>query len=407
MYNNYEHNLGSEIDFNDMINKADDYVSSGRYKSNFKYILVDEFQDISYSRYKLLKSLVDQNPEAKLFCVGDDWQSIYRFTGSDISIMTEFKDRFSPSERLSLDKTFRFNNKLCEFSSKFIQKNPNQIRKKMTTQTISEKPAVTLLWSDMPENSMEQILGDLNDQMGSTSVFIIGRYNHLRPERLSLFKREYQSLDIEYITAHSSKGKQRDFVILIGLTSVGYSFPSQIEDDPILGIVLAKKEKIKNAEERRLFYVAVTRARRHVYLVTSKRAPSSFAVEVATGGYEIATEGARGVGEGKCPVCKTGTILLRRGEFNKFYSCSNYPYCTYRPRRCQRCNSGFLLEGDEEYYCSNDQCSFKAQMCSKCEDGFLVERSGSYSTFYGCINYPDCRYTKEKYPRSRRRRPSY
>jgi len=396
LYNDYEQSLGSEIDFNDMITRAEEFVSSGRYVSNYKYILADEFQDTSYGRYKLLKALVDQNPEAKLFCVGDDWQSIYRFTGSDISIMTDFDDHFNPSKILSLDKTFRFNNKLCAFSSKFIQKNPNQIKKELTTQTVSELPAVSLLWSDEPEYSMEGILRDLNDRVEHASVYIIGRYNHLEPERLPWFKREFENLEVDFITAHSSKGVQRDYVIVTGLTSLGYAFPSQIEDDPILELVLAKKEKVSNAEERRLFYVAITRARKHVYLIASERTPSIFAVEVATDGYEIVLYGQRGISEGNCPICRTGVILHRQGDYGEFYSCSNYPYCKYRPRKCPRCGVGVVIESSSDYVCTNETCSFRAKKCPQCDDGFLVERQG-YSRFLGCINYPDCEYTEQLY----------
>jgi DNA helicase-4 len=396
LYNDYEQSLGSEIDFNDMITRAEEYVSSGRYVSSYKYVLVDEFQDISYGRYKLLKALVDQNPEAKLFCVGDDWQSIYRFTGSDISIMTDFDDHFNPSERLSLDKTFRFDNKLCAFSSKFIQKNPNQIKKEMTTQTVSELPAVSLLWSDEPEYSMEGILRDLNDRVEHASVYIIGRYNHLEPERLPWFKREFGNLEVDFITAHSSKGVQRDYIIVTGLTSMGYAFPSQIEDDPILELVLAKKENVPNAEERRLFYVAITRARKHVYLIASERTPSIFAVEVATDGYEIVLYGQRGISEGNCPICRNGVILHRQGDYGEFYSCSNYPYCTYRPRKCPRCGVGVVIESSSDYVCTNETCSFRAKKCPQCDDGFLVERQG-YSRFLGCINFPDCEYTEQLY----------
>jgi len=396
LYNDYEKNLGSEIDFNDMITRAEEYVSSGRFLSSYKYVLVDEFQDISYGRYKLLKALVDQNPEAKLFCVGDDWQSIYRFTGSDISIMTDFDDHFNPSETLSLDKTFRFDNKLCEFSSKFIQKNPNQIKKEMTTQTSSELPAVSLLWSNEPEYSMEEILRDVNDRVEHASVYIIGRYNHLEPERLPWFKREFRNLEVDFITAHSSKGVQRDYIIVTGLTSFGYAFPSQIEDDPILELVLAKREKVPNAEERRLFYVAITRARKHVYLIASERTPSVFAVEVATDGYEVKLYGLRGVSEGNCPICRTGVILHRQGDYGEFYSCSNYPYCTYRPRKCPRCGVGVVVESSRDYVCTNETCSFRAKKCPQCDDGFLVERQG-YSRFFGCINFPDCEYTEQLY----------
>src|SRR5690606_5814306 len=92
-----KHRQADEIDFHDMIRRALEYVSEGRYKSNFRYILVDEFQDISQGRARLLRALRDQVDEAKLFCVGDDWQSIYRFTGSDVSLVTSFQDFFGYS----------------------------------------------------------------------------------------------------------------------------------------------------------------------------------------------------------------------------------------------------------------------------------------------------------------------
>jgi DNA helicase-4 len=403
IFDEYEASLVDEIDFNDMILKAEEYVRRDLYKLSYKYILVDEFQDISYSRYRLLKSLADQRPDTKIFCVGDDWQSIYRFTGSDISIMTDFDEYFYPSELLSLNRTFRFDDRLCEFSSKFVQKNPNQIKKKMSTEKRADSSAVTLYWSDSNEDPTETILSDLNDQEESASVFIIGRYNHLKPDRLPSWKKAFHNLKIEYVTAHSSKGTEVDYVIVIGLTSLGYSFPSQIVDDPILELVLAKKERVSNAEERRLFYVALTRARKHVYLVASERAPSSFAVEVATGGYEVMVDGQRGVGYGTCPKCITGVILLRQGEYSEFYSCSNFPYCSYRPRKCPRCGIGILVPDSTHYVCTDDKCTFQAKRCPRCEDGFLVERRG-YSAFLGCINYPECDYTEPLYQKRRRRR---
>ena len=112
-----------------MIIQATGYVKNGDYTSRYKYILVDEFQDISQSRYKFLKSLLDQDDECKLFCVGDDWQSIYRFTGSDLAIMTDFNRHFSFNEILYLDETFRNNSGISDFSSEFIMKNPSQFKK--------------------------------------------------------------------------------------------------------------------------------------------------------------------------------------------------------------------------------------------------------------------------------------
>ena len=399
IYNDYEESLGEEIDFNDMINKAEEYVSKGAYHSEFKYILVDEFQDISYNRFKLLKALLANNPSAKLFCVGDDWQSIYRFAGSDVSIMTDFNSYFAPFERLDLDKTFRFDNKLCDFSSKFILKNPNQIKKQLTSHMESADPSVTLLRSEIIEDTILEVLDQIeSSEKKGAHVFIIGRYNHQKPTNLRQLRERFPKLDISYITAHSSKGKQSDYVIIIGLTSQGYAFPSQIEDDPLLDLVLAKGEQVPHAEERRLFYVAVTRAKKHVFLIANKENPSTFASEVESGGYEVIIEGRRGEANVLCPDCKTGVIVSRHGKLGDFYSCSNYPYCEYKPRMCPKCGEGFLFQSDRlfavNYICSNATCSFKRRKCPRCKDGYLIVRSGRYSEFLGCSNYPICRYTE-------------
>ena len=287
----YEKSLGEEIDFNDMINRAVVYLAKGMYEAGFKYILVDEFQDISQSRFRLLRTLLEQNPLAKLFCVGDDWQSIYRFTGSDVSLMTDFDNHFYPSERLELRETFRLDSNLCDFSSKFILKNPNQIKKHLTSNAKAGPPSVTLLWSEKTEDTILEVLQRIeSSEERNARVFIIGRYNHQRPKNLSQLRKQHKRLAIDYLTAHSSKGKEADYVIIIGLTSRGYSFPSQIEDDPILELVLTKKELTPNAEERRLFYVAVTRGKKQVYLIANIGSPSTFAREIATGDYEISVE---------------------------------------------------------------------------------------------------------------------
>jgi len=402
IYHDYEESLGEEIDFEDMINRAEKHVTEHSYSSEFKYILVDEFQDISYSRFRLLKALVDRNPSAKLFCVGDDWQAIYRFNGGDISIMTDFEDHFEPSESLILDKTFRFDNKLCDFSTKFILKNPNQIKKQLTSYVESADPPVTLLWTETDEDAcMHTVLKRIeSSEEEGAHVFVIGRYNHQEPANLSQLREKFPKLRIEYSTVHSSKGKEADYVIVIGLTSQRFAFPSQIQDDPVLDLVLAKKEQIPNAEERRLFYVAVTRAKKHVYLIADKNDPSTFVCEIESSDYEVIVEGSRGDGTVLCPKCKTGVIVLRQGEYGKFHSCNNYPYCEYKPHVCPQCGVGFLHENPDPdefamyYICSNRSCSFKGTRCPHCEDGYLVLRRGRYSKFFGCSNYPACRYTR-------------
>jgi DNA helicase-4 len=329
-YTSYLQKTG-EIDFDDMINMATSYARQKEQLSKFKYILVDEFQDISQNRYRFLKSMLDQN-SAKLFCVGDDWQSIYRFTGSDLSIMLDFEERFGFCERSFLEETFRLNDKLCDFSTKFVLQNPNQIEKKITSERKVHKPAVTVI-KGKTENALTEIIQEINQRTeGKEIIFIIGRYNYLEPKNLYEMAERYPKLLIKYKTAHSSKGLEADYVIMIGLRSGQLGFPCQITDDPILNLVLAREDLTANAEERRLFYVSITRARKHVYLVVDDRhGTSTFVSEIQRDGYEINAVVNNGE-DPRCPLCETGKIVLRKGKYGEFHSCSNYPYCEYKER---------------------------------------------------------------------------
>lgn len=398
VYNEYVRCLEKkeEIDFNDMLSIATNLVTQGKYKSRFKYILVDEFQDLSQSRYRFLKSLLDQN-SSKLFCVGDDWQSIYRFTGSDLSIMLDFEKNFEFNKRSFLQETFRFSNKLCDFSTKFILQNPTQIEKKIESgKKKDDRPAVTIV-HEKTENALERIIGQIKETCEEkVSVFIIGRYNYLEPENLREIAQKYPKLNVEFTTAHSSKGLEADYVIIIGLIGGERGFPCQIADDPVVNLVLARQESFPNAEERRLFYVAVTRARKHVYLVVDEvYKASAFVSEIQRSGYEINSfrETVKTI---NCPVCQTGEIVLRKGKSGDFHSCSNYPYCEYVPKRCPKCKTGFLNRTPIEYRCSEQACSFQADVCPVCTDGYLVLRNSKQGQFYGCSNYPRCRYIKRE-----------
>jgi DNA helicase-4 len=390
-----------KIDFNDMINEAISLTKDKKYESGFKYVLVDEFQDISQSRYRLLKSLIDQN-EAKLFCVGDDWQSIYRFAGSDLSIMVHFEEHFGFSETIFLQETFRFPDKLCDFSSKFILQNPLQIKKTIISRRKEENPVVTIIQNN-PEQSVREIITKIaQESRGKESVFVIGRYGYLKPENLYKLQREFPELTIDFTTAHSSKGLQADYVILVGLTSGEYGFPCEIADDPVLNLVLADQDAFGNAEERRLFYVAVTRAKKHVYLVVDiRKNVSSFVSELQRGEYEINYFGEK-ARVSCCPVCKTGEIVQKHGKYSVFYSCNNYPYCEYIAQKCPECKNGFLEKKTIYYYCSEPDCQLRAEVCPSCDDGYLVRRRGrNGGYFYGCSNYPSCKHVKREFQRDR------
>jgi len=407
IYKDYEECLwqNGEIDFNDMINKATNLIEQNKYVSPFQYVLVDEFQDISQSRYRFLKALLNQN-NSKLFCVGDDWQSINRFAGSDISIMTHFERYFGPSEIRLVQETHRFSDKLCDFSTRFILENSYQIRKQIISKKKDNKPAVTIV-KEKTESALERIIQEINrDAQEKEKILILNRYEEIgKPSNIDELILNNPKLEIEYTTIHKSKGRTVHSVIVIGLRSGERGFPCQIENDPVLDLVKAKSENFPNAEERRLFYVAITRARKHVYLVVDEPFNvSTFVTEIENNGYEINTTGQKLKRSINCPVCTTGIIV--RNEMRGWYECSNSPYCSYVPRSCPKCRedyseggNGFLYKDNSKYLCSNDKCSFQAKACPKCEDGYLVPRQDKYGRpFFGCVNYgtKGCRHTEEE-----------
>jgi DNA helicase-4 len=235
-----------EIDFNDMISLATRHIQTGRFAVPWKYIIVDEFQDISMGRYLLLEAMLKSHDDLQFFAVGDDWQSIYRFAGSDISIMSRFRDFFGRATIVKLDRTFRFNDSIASLSGKFIQKNPKQIRKNLQTQVHCVSPQVFLHWvesnsSRPPANNgtLEGVVGMLKDnlQQNDPSLLILSRYNHLLPDRSTLkaLQKAWPGQIKTPLTVHRSKGLEADYVIVNGLTANKYGFPSEIEDDPRLG----------------------------------------------------------------------------------------------------------------------------------------------------------------------------
>ena len=387
-----------EIDFDDMITLAREHAADGTYRSNFHYILVDEFQDISEGRAKLILALRNQVEGAKMFCVGDDWQSIYRFTGSDISLTTEFERWFGFTRKTNLDLTFRFHDKIAGFSSRFVQKNPGQLRKELSTMVKSDQPGVVVHQGDGAEN-LPAILEQIAAQ-GAASVFILGRYKFSAPDNLKALQGRFPRLSIRFMTAHGSKGLEADYVIILGLSSGKYGFPSEIADDPVLGMVLADGEAFEHSEERRLFYVSLTRARKRAYLLADAASPSAFVREVlADDGYEKVVVEASPATSDVCPSCTRGKIVKREGDFGIFYSCSNHPICEYKEPSCSRCKRGRMRQdGGAEAAC--DVCGLKGRTCPQCRGGVLVVRHGKKSgrAFWGCSTFSQgsssCDYTE-------------
>ena len=352
LFSKYQQYLSQrqEIDFSDMINRATAHIKNGCVQRPYRYIIIDEFQDISMGRYTLVKALLEANKGCKLFCVGDDWQSIYRFAGSDLTLFKDFETHFGTSATSKIETTYRFNSPLIELSGRFIEKNPNQARKKLIGKGIGITN-YAIVYSKEDENddtdALKQIFEELTRMPGieHKSILILGRYSfdikrigntdrtfHLRGETLSYTFNHYtlgrHTLSANFLTVHKSKGLEADIVIVLNCNSGKLGFPSQLSDDPVLSLLLSSADQFENGEERRLFYVAMTRAKERLYLVAGENIKSKFIQELETG-----QKASTAV---KCPHCKTADMLLRKqgraknGNSYKFYGCSNYAYgCDY------------------------------------------------------------------------------
>ena len=400
IFQRYQEKLSreDEIDFHDMINKATQHVEAGHYQSPYGYILVDEFQDISPGRARLLKAFLDRSPDAQLFAVGDDWQSIYRFSGSDIAIMREFEDRFGYSERSNLETTFRCADRIVEVATEFVLSNPAQIRKEVRSIRRANGPGVFVGLPDkelcLLTETLDKISCDADKHDGTSTVLLLGRYRHTRPEELSKLARQHRGLRISYMTVHGSKGLEADYVVVLGLCSGKYGFPSEITDDPILDLVLAASEDHPNAEERRLFYVALTRARRRVFLLADGGPVSPFVQELIDGAYDVTSFGRSPENDVSCPVCVKGRLECREnaGDGGTFYGCSNWPYCGHTQSPCPACGKGLPVKSNGKSLCPD--CGQILRSCPIC-DGWLQSRVGKHGPFLGCSNWPACNHTED------------
>ena len=400
IFERYQETLArsGEIDFHDMITRATDHVEAGRYRSPFGYILVDEFQDISPARARLLKALLDSSPGAQLFAVGDDWQAIFRFGGSDIAVMREFGERFGEFERIDLETTFRCADRISAVATDFVLRNPTQIQKTVRATRRADGPAVHVgLPGDeglsLLKEALDRIAEDARGHDGTSKVLLLGRYRHLKPLNLSSLARQYPGLRFTYMTVHRAKGLEADYVVVLGLCAGKYGFPVEIADDPLLDLVMAAPEAHPNAEERRLFYVALTRARRQVFLLSEGGPPSAFVTELIDDKKDVTVFGRPPEGDVACPQCKEGRLERREnaGDGSFFYGCSNWPYCEHTGRPCPKCGNGLPVRSGDAFRCCD--CGGTIEGCPVC-GGWLETRMGRFGRFMGCSNYPECDYTR-------------
>ena len=261
------------VDFSGLIHQAVNLLDKGRFISPWKHILVDEFQDISPQRAQLLAALRRQNQRTCLFAVGDDWQAIYRFSGAELTLTTAFEHYFGRGERCALDTTYRFNDRIGEIANTFVQQNPYQLKKPLNSLRTGDKKAVTLL----PEAQLEALFDKLSSFVTPDEhILVLARYHHLRPAMLDKASVRWPNLSINFMTIHASKGQQADYVVIVGLNDGKEGFPALARESLLEQVLLPQPEPYADAEERRLLYVALTRAKHRVWLLYDRDAPSVF-----------------------------------------------------------------------------------------------------------------------------------
>lgn len=332
-YEAYEAELARkyEMDFTDAIIQATQLCREGLWKQ-YDYILVDEFQDISIDRYKFLQALRSDKPKTKLYCVGDDWQSIFRFAGSDMMLFYEFEKYFGNTELCKIETTYRFHQPLIDKSSEFVMKNSEQKEKHIKTpEGDTNHTYLHFVKCDREDGGVKKTVEEIVASLPKNEdVLLLGRYNY---DAMSVgytgkidnkdnrIKVEIAGRELFFLSVHSAKGLEADHVILVNCNQGAYGFPSLIEDDPILDFVLSKSESYPFAEERRLFYVAMTRSKKCTYIVYDQQRPSPFISE-----FLLRLE----VGSYICPKCLEGKVVpikdgtTSKGDVYRSFICSNH-----------------------------------------------------------------------------------
>lgn len=382
------------IDFSDMIRKSVDIIRKNDFhkKTNsefkYKYVMVDEFQDISQSRADLVLALKDKGLNCALFCVGDDWQAIYRFTGSDVGLTTGFSNVFGEVKELYLDKTFRFNNRLEKVASGFVQENKEQLSKNLVTHDTSTRTEVHVLTgvSDtVLRDALEQIKTDTKG--ASASVLVLARFNKSL-KNVKTISAEFSGLSVRGMSAHSAKGKEADYVVVLDVVKGKYGFPSEIETDSLLESLLPKLETFLHAEERRLFYVALSRAKKTVFIHTKLGYESTFLKELKTKGYDVNFNQAAladvFIEDAVCPECGQGNLIPIKGAYGLFYACSmNDKYCDKTVGHCPLCKAAPVIRNENIHFCGSSECDYEKDACPSCGVGYLNKKeNGKTKQFF-------------------------
>jgi len=325
------------IDFEDMLIQAANMVENNVYVPNYDLILVDEFQDSSSARARLVKSLLKLKGKFVLV-VGDDWQSINRFAGADVSLMSKFHESFGKGPTLHLSRTYRCTQTIADVATKFVTKNPDQIKKNVVADQGGEGNPIVLIRAGGEQQGVRDALERISRDVKASgrknaTVYILGRYNSNRDW---VPNEDLPGLKITYRTVHGSKGLEADYVVLVNFEFGHHGFPSEIEDDPILNLAMSELETFEHAEERRLLYVALTRAKKQAFLVTRLDKDSMFAVELMSESLiDVVTLNSANseiAPVQTCPKCEKGVMVIRSGPYSNFLGCNKFPKCVYKTK---------------------------------------------------------------------------
>ena len=402
------------VDFQDMINESARIlreVQEMKQKLDFKYIIVDEYQDISRQRFDLISEL-HKVTSAKIVAVGDDWQSIYAFSGSDITLFTKFKERMGYAALLKIVSTYRNSQEVIDIAGHFIQKNKEQIQKELISPKHIEDPVIVYTYDSRRKDpngdnrsganyaiahavevALEQIMA-YNQAEGKqidSPILLLGRFNFDgdRLEKTGLFEYitrgnrirsvKYPKLNITFMTAHSAKGLGYDNVIVINGRNETYGFPSKIENDPVLSLVIKEDQSIQYAEERRLFYVAMTRTKNRVFFIAPEQNPSEFLLELKHDYKNVVLKGDWNEDPTNTPTYKKPCPMCgypMQFRYKPAYGLRLY-ICTNDPELC-----GFMTN-------STSGGKLSIIKCDKCRDGYLIVKPGREKTQFmlGCTNY--------------------
>lgn len=275
----------SYLDFNDLISRTTALFQNhsdiaNKYKSKYQYILVDEFQDVNNLQVDLLKLLLTNRTQ--LFCVGDDWQSIYGFRGSNVSYIVDFENHFANARIIKLNLNYRSTQNIVGASNDVIKHNKFKVEKEILASKISEHKIVVYPGSNEEENirfCVDKVRELLSEGVANDDILFLYRRSKMFSPYFFRFREE--GIRVAAKTIHAAKGLEAKVVFIIGLTEGNGGFPDVWLEDRIFQIIKRANHDLLMEEERRLFYVAITRAKDKLFLITERGNESSFIGEIS------------------------------------------------------------------------------------------------------------------------------